>query len=56
MSEIKIQIQIRTLLDLDLWGRYCDKYEVDPYALREGLTDSDEWVPVTVEVENIKLV
>lgn len=44
---MKIEITARELLDLGLWGRYCDITGHNPYAINEGMPDN-RYLPLTV--------
>lgn len=46
---MKIIVTVEELIDLSAWEEFCELKGLNPYALREGLIDSEEEFTLTIE-------
>jgi hypothetical protein len=39
-----VKMQVRSIMNLGLWDKVCDYKDWNPYILREGRIDYEDWV------------
>ncbi len=46
---MKMVCDAKDLIEHGVWETYCFRYNVNPYAINEGLMTSDEEITITIE-------
>ena len=52
MSPLKIVVTPNYLIEHHLWDKYCVLHQTNPWAINEGLLESDKELKLTLEEAN----